>query len=256
MKYPDPAVLESLLPIETRDLTALPSTTIHRDAQPISRFRKGSKFKPTSAASSSGRTNRTPKSSSPRIVFGPGVLARLPAELGRLQLSAPLIVCSPSRADLVAKVKAYIPNLDVRILDPSTIENFPAQNMDDDAITDIHSRDCVVSVGGGSAVAVARIVGSRKAIPHICIPTTYSGNEVRMAMPSYADQTKKKRRRREELLHQPTVIIYDEDLTMSSPRTIPVPVSTTQDSITHPSESSQSFKDTNLPWSYLHLPGV
>ncbi|XWW92394.1 hypothetical protein V2A60_000317 [Cordyceps javanica] len=111
-----------------------------------------------------------------RIVYGPGTIVRLPTELGRLHLTSPLIVASPSRMATARHIQALIPNLDSRILD-SAVVNVKAQLVDD-AVERVTERDCVISVGGSSAVGLARAVSIRKAIPHICIPTTYSGSEV------------------------------------------------------------------------------
>ncbi|KAF7553920.1 hypothetical protein G7Z17_g3279 [Cylindrodendrum hubeiense] len=202
------------------------------------------------------------RASSTRIVLGPGVLDRLPTELGRLGLSAPLIVSSPSRADLTARIHAIIPGLDRHVLDPSIIEQFPARNIDDDAVAGISGRDCVVSVGGGSAVELARIIGLGKAIPHICIPTTYSGSEFMMPPHSPSAKTRDRRRRGKRTSKspkasssKPVVIIYDEDLTISTTKMIFTPDGINTNGNAHSGESRHRTKDDTL-WSYIHLPGV
>ncbi|KAG5929892.1 hypothetical protein E4U42_004084 [Claviceps africana] len=132
--------------------------------------------------SSSTSTKSTPtegsqaEPASPRIVYGPGKICRLPTELGRLRVSAPLIVSSPSRIPLARRIQGLIPNLDSRILD-SAVVNVPAHIVDD-AVSRIDDRDVVISVGGASAVGLAKAIGCRKSIPHVCIPTTYSGSEM------------------------------------------------------------------------------
>ncbi|OAA82317.1 maleylacetate reductase [Akanthomyces lecanii RCEF 1005] len=120
----------------------------------------------------------SPSSAAPssRIVYGPGTIVRLPTELGRLGLSSPLIVVSPSRMATARHIQNLIPNFDSQILD-SAVVNVKAQIVDD-AVERVTERDCVISVGGASAVGLARAVSIRKSIPHICIPTTYSGSEV------------------------------------------------------------------------------
>ncbi|EGX91909.1 maleylacetate reductase [Cordyceps militaris CM01] len=121
----------------------------------------------------------TSPSSAPssRVVYGPGTITCLPAELGRLRLTSPLIVVSPSRMATARHIQALIiPDLGAHILD-SAVVNVRAQIVDD-AVERVAGRDCVISVGGSSAVGLARAVSIRKAIPHICIPTTYSGSEV------------------------------------------------------------------------------
>jgi hypothetical protein len=223
---------------------------------------------------SSSRSNYTKDDSaagnhthfSPRVVYGAGTVQRLPTELGRLLLTAPLIVSSPSRIPLARRIQSLIPNLDSRILD-SALVNVP-QRVVDDAISRITGRDCVISVGGTSAVGLAKTIAARKEIPHICIPTTYSGSE----MPTPADT---RRRQKSDNRHRslsgsassvssvsrktyskslPSIIIYDEDLTAT--------VSSTRfsapdgASILAESRYSRSSNDDDAQWSYIHLPGV
>lgn len=215
-----------------------------------------------SASSSSNNSPRNSSSYSPRVVFGPGAVARLPTELGRLCASSPLIVSSPSRISLARRVQALIPNLDSRILD-SALVNVP-QRVVDDAVARISGRDCVISVGGGSAVKLAKAIGIRKKIPYICIPTTYSGSE----MPLLGDQRRRKDRRHRsdsgspssrrsstdmDSNAMPTIVIYDEDLTSTSASmTISVP----EDSRPPPKSRSNRAADDDAQWSYIHLPGV
>lgn len=207
-------------------------------------------------------SNAAARVSSPRIVLGPGVLDRLPTELRRLDLSAPLIVSSPSRSDLTSRIHALIPDFDTRVLDPSIIEQFPARNMDDDVIDAISGRDCVISVGGGSAVALTRIIGWRKAIPHICIPTTYSGSEFMMRPPTSKTKARDRRRRGRRASNdsratssKPVLIIYDEDLTASTTKTICTPSPLNTNGNAHSGESQHRTED-DIPWGYLHLPGI
>lgn len=217
----------------------------------------------SSASSCGGRRLRGPKKTSPRIVFGHGVLTRLPAELGRLHVSAPLIVASPSRFDVTTRVRASIPNLGSRLLDPDIIARFPTRDVDSDDVPDICGQDCVVSVGGGSAVAVARLISLREGVPHICIPTTYSGRELMVAMPSCAAEPRDRRRKGRRgpgVSNGPnpaiTTIIYDESLTGSSPSFVPAPTGAAADSVAKSSKSSKSRQDTSSLWSFMNLPGV
>ncbi|KPM44618.1 hypothetical protein AK830_g1901 [Neonectria ditissima] len=199
------------------------------------------------------------RTSSPRIVLGPGVLGRLPTELSRLGLSTPLIVSSPSRVDVTTRILAITPNLNARVLDSSVVESFPALRMDGDVIASISGRDCVISVGGGSAVALARTLGLRKGIPHICIPTTHSGNEFRMSTSLYPAKIQHRQFRgrpvsnSKTVYSKPVVIIYDEDLTTSATRTISAPSGT---SMHMDSQLCHRAKTEDELWSYLHLPGV
>ncbi|GAB0136840.1 hypothetical protein EsDP_00005128 [Epichloe bromicola] len=240
--------------------------------------------------SSSGSSRTTPTEGShselaiPRIVYGPGKISRLPTELGRLRVSAPLIVSSPSRISLARRIQSFIPNLNSRILD-SAVVNVPAHVVDD-AVSRIDDRDVVISVGGASAVGLAKAIGYRKCIPHVCIPTTYSGSEM---MPLLLDacparhssmiqgtshsssKTEKPHRRhrgRESSNHSsrkgprttsfrdprvlPAVIIYDDDLTTSESKRFSAP----SDEVAMSRSIELRKGDETSQWSYLHLPGV
>ena len=207
----------------------------------------------SSKRSSGSKGSKASKSSdhhpSPRVVLGPGAIGRLPNELGRLHASSPLIVSSPSRVALAKKIQALIPNLSSRILDSALVQ-VPSRVIDD-TISRITGRDCVISVGGGSAVNLARAIGLRKGIPHICIPTTYSGSE--LVTHTASGREHKKSSLRESKI-PPTVVIYDEDLTMSSPKRFSAPSAAIAMAST--SESRPRPKEDGALWSYLHLPGV
>ncbi|QUC19001.1 uncharacterized protein UV8b_03242 [Ustilaginoidea virens] len=149
-----------------------------------SQARKPHVKSPRSEYGASSKSTRTegshrsshPETPSPRIVYGSGTLARLPTELERLGVTSPLIVSSPSRITLARRIQGLIPSLHARILD-SAVVNVPARVVDE-AVARIDDRDVVISVGGASALGLAKAIGCRKGIPHVCIPTTYSASEM------------------------------------------------------------------------------
>ncbi|EQK97693.1 hypothetical protein G6O67_003894 [Ophiocordyceps sinensis] len=216
----------------------------------------------------------------PRVVYGPGTVACLPTVLGLLRLSCPLIVSSPSRIALARRIQGLVPNLDSHILD-SAVVNVPARVVDD-ALDRISGRDVVISVGGASAVGLAKAIGGRKGIPHICIPTTYSGSEMMPllldASParhssngSSSSSSSSSRRhghgssRRKTASNtstvrdpriQPAVIIYDEELTISPSKRVSAPSDSAVMARSTEFRDSPSKCDETVQWSYIHLPGV
>ncbi|KAJ6437409.1 RhoGEF domain-containing protein [Purpureocillium lavendulum] len=139
--------------------------------------------KASSKGSSNGKghgrsSTTTASASTPRVILGRGALARLPAELARLGVCAPLIVSSPSRVALARRIQTtLLPALDSRILD-SAVVSVPARVVDRALDRGGHGRDAVVSVGGASAVGLAAAIALRRGLPHVCVPTTYSGSEM------------------------------------------------------------------------------
>ncbi|PHH67775.1 hypothetical protein CDD82_1135 [Ophiocordyceps australis] len=152
------------------------SSPVYTSASAILRARALSTGRPAKTSYSASSCSSAASDDSPRVVYGAGTLARLPAELNRLRLTSPLIVSSPSRMTLARHVQALIADYDSHILD-SAVVSVPARVVDD-AVDRISGRDVVISIGGASAVGLAKAIGCRKAIPHICIPTTYSGSEM------------------------------------------------------------------------------
>ncbi|KAL4728371.1 hypothetical protein ACLX1H_005116 [Fusarium chlamydosporum] len=194
---------------------------------------------------SRSRHRRIQRHSKPRVVVGPDTIHRLPSELARLHLSSPIIISSPSRLALARKIQAIIPNLDSRILS-SAIVTVPSR---------ISSRDSVVSVGGGSAVTLARAISLRKGIPHICIPTTYSGSELHPGGgPSDSATEEESNNLAGDSKTLPAVIIYDDNLTMSSPTRFSAP--SDEKVMEDFARADQSPKSEDACWSYLHIPGV
>ena len=167
-----------------------------------------------------------------------------------------MIISSPSRVPLARRVQALISGLDSRILDSAVVQ-VPTRVIDD-AVGRISGRDCVISVGGDSAVGLARAIGMRKKIPHICIPTTYSGAEPGLLGGSQNDKKYGNNRDSKGLI---SIVIYDEDLTRSSPKRFSASsVEILHDTIMEDADSDVSLnkngRGEDAQWSFLNLPGI
>ncbi|RFU76997.1 hypothetical protein TARUN_5244 [Trichoderma arundinaceum] len=216
-----------------------------------------------------------PKPESPRVVFGHGAIASLPTELNKLCLSLPLIIYSPSRLFLANRILSLLPNLDASIIDPDT---YPGS-------ATLSGRDSVISVGGPRAVAMARRISLKLSIPHICIPTMYSGaaGDLPPLGNQIQDHDDLKKPEEDDDVHSdhentslPTVIIYDKRLTESRIKRFSVSsgayvtaeaeaeaevgtataFSGVVDNIDVDASTWRSAKSSTAQWSYIHLPGV
>jgi alcohol dehydrogenase class IV len=72
----------------------------------------------------------------------------------------------------------------------------------------------VISIGGGSTIGLGKAISIRTGLPHICIPTTYSGSEMTPVLGETEDGRKTTRSDPKIL---PGTVIYDVDLTMTLP---------------------------------------
>ncbi|KAK1762758.1 hypothetical protein QBC33DRAFT_500687 [Phialemonium atrogriseum] len=150
-----------------------------------------------------------------RVIFGHGTLQKLPAELERLNLSAPLLLSTPEQVGQAEGLKNDVLQGKVAGLFSEATMHTPT-HVTDRAVEYAKSRsaDCVVSIGGGSTIGLGKAISIRTGMPHICIPTTYAGSEMTPILGETADGAKTTRSDPKIL---PGTVIYDVDLTMTLP---------------------------------------
>lgn len=74
--------------------------------------------------------------------------------------------------------------------------------------------DCLLCVGGGSAVGTAKVVALDRALPIVAIPTTYAGSEM---TPVWGLTEFGRKRTGRSMSVLPRVVIYDPELTTTLP---------------------------------------
>jgi maleylacetate reductase len=147
-----------------------------------------------------------------RIVFGAGAVVELPAELARLGLRRPLVIAGRAQAGyaerLLSVVGAGGSIIGVRV-------HVPAAHADD-ARTRANelAADCLVAIGGGSAVGLAKAVALTAGLPIAAVPTTYSGSELTMIW-GITEEGRKTTGREPGVA--PRLIVYDPELTYDLP---------------------------------------
>ena len=87
----------------------------------------------------------------------------------------------------------------------------------EDALAEVErvGADCLVALGGGSTIGLAKAIALRTDLPQIAIPTTYAGSEMTPILGETKDGRKTTQRTMKVL---PEVVIYDVDLTMTLPK--------------------------------------
>jgi maleylacetate reductase len=152
-----------------------------------------------------------------RVVFGVGVLDRLGEELARLGANRALLVASTRVADDLAErlgerhaatCSEIVQHVPVEVAERATKL---AREVDADAL---------VTVGGGSAVGLAKAVALDLAIPIVAVPTTYAGSELTTIYGLSQDGRKRTGRDPRVL---PKVVLYDPALTVPLPPQVTAP---------------------------------
>ncbi|KAF3206596.1 hypothetical protein TWF106_011213 [Orbilia oligospora] len=184
-----------------------------------------------------------------RVIFGSGTLSKLPSELTRQSLKAPLILCTPQQTSQAEHVASLIPSVagtftEATMHTPTHITQkalLYAQSINSDSI---------ISIGGGSTIGLGKALSIRTGLPHICIPTTYAGSEMTPILGETEDGRKTTRSDPKIL---PGTVIYDVDLTM----TLPAGLSATSgvNAIAHAVEALYS-STANPITSLLALEGI
>lgn len=149
-----------------------------------------------------------------RIVFGAGVLARLPEEVERLGAKRALVLSTPEQAEAAQRVATLLGERSAGVF-PRAVMHVPLETAR--AARDEAARlgaDCAVAIGGGSTTGLGKAIALDSGLPIIAIPTTYAGSEV---TPIYGltDAGVKKTGRDPRVL--PKVVLYDPELTLTLP---------------------------------------
>ncbi|WP_089302597.1 maleylacetate reductase [Haloechinothrix alba] len=155
-----------------------------------------------------------------RVVFGRGRLGQVAEEAVRLEGTRALVLSTPHQRPEAERVAEHLGRLAAGVFDQATMHT-PVE-VTERAIATLRSSnaDCVVSVGGGSTIGLAKAIAVRTGVPQVAIPTTYAGSEVTPILGETEDGVKTTRRGPEIL---PETVIYDPGLT----DTLPVSLSVT-----------------------------
>lgn len=150
-----------------------------------------------------------------RVVFGPGIRATLGDEVRRLGCRRALILSTQPQQLQAASLAAGLGDLAAGIFAGAAMHT-PVE-VTEEAVRRAASleADCLVAVGGGSAIGLGKAIALRTGLPQIALPTTYAGSEATSILGQTEDGRKTTLRSPEVL---PEVILYDVELTLTLPR--------------------------------------
>ncbi|MCE0767736.1 maleylacetate reductase [Pseudonocardia kujensis] len=148
-----------------------------------------------------------------RVLFGSGKAAiHVAGEVRRLSAGRIMVVAS-SRHEHLAETVCR--NLDVAHWFDQVVQHVPVETVAAArAAAADHGVDLLLSVGGGSAVGLAKAIALTTGLPIIAVPTTYAGSEATNVWGTAAQRTKTTGVDDRVL---PASVVYDATLTLSLP---------------------------------------
>jgi alcohol dehydrogenase class IV len=153
-----------------------------------------------------------------RVVFGPGALARLPAEIGLLGAKRALVLSTPEQRASAEAVATLLGERAAGIFAQAVmhvpIETARAARAEAARL----GADCAVAIGGGSTTGLGKAIALESTLesplPIIAVPTTYAGSEMTPIW-GLTEAGVKKTGRDARVL--PRTVIYDPELTLTLP---------------------------------------
>ncbi|MFC5731145.1 MULTISPECIES: maleylacetate reductase [Nocardioides] len=149
-----------------------------------------------------------------RVLFGTGARHAIPDELDRLGVQRVLVVVSASARAAADELSAALGERAVARFDRPMVHTPVTVTDEAMAVVADEFVDAVVTIGGGAATGLGKALVARSPMPHVAVPTTYSGSEVTPVL-GETEEGVKQTRRDASLL--PGTVVYDAELTLRMP---------------------------------------
>jgi maleylacetate reductase len=149
-----------------------------------------------------------------RVVFGADSLTRVPGETELLGAKRAFLVSSPGRAPVVRRLADILADGCCGSFTRAEPHVPEATAEEARAAARNAGADCVVAIGGGSALDLGKYVGLEDEWPIITIPTTYSGAEI---TPGYGINRDGRKVAAIDMRALPKTVVYDPLLTLDLP---------------------------------------
>ena len=149
-----------------------------------------------------------------RVVFGTGSRHRLAEEIGTLGSQRVLVIADPSHSSTAQEIAQQLGTRCAGTYDRVTAhvpEETAAAGRDRARQLDA---DCYLTIGGGSAIGLAKAIALEIEKPIVAVPTTYAGSEMTPIWGLTEGGVKRTGRATRVL---PRLVIYDPELTTSLP---------------------------------------
>ncbi|MCO6056748.1 maleylacetate reductase [Pseudomonas sp. MOB-449] len=174
-----------------------------------------------------------------RIVFGEGRTVQIADELARLKAKRALVITTIAQKAEGEALRGRLGPMGAALFSGAMMHT-PVE-VTEQALAVLHANacDCLVALGGGSTIGLAKALAVRTGLPQIAIPTTYAGSEVTPVL-GETENGVKTTRKADVIL--PKVVIYDVLQTLSLPPL--VSASSALNAIAHAAEALYS-QDAN-----------
>jgi maleylacetate reductase len=149
-----------------------------------------------------------------RVIFGLDSLERLPGEIDRLAAQRPLILHSPHSKDAARSLSGLLDGRLAGLYEGAAAHVPVAAAEAAKAVARDLNADCIVAIGGGSTIGLAKAIALETATPIIAAPTTYAGSEM---TPIWGITQDGQKRTGRAMVALPRVAIYDPRLTLDVP---------------------------------------
>ncbi|MBA3430780.1 MAG: maleylacetate reductase [Actinobacteria bacterium] len=145
-----------------------------------------------------------------RVVFGTGAIGGVAQEVERLGTNRALVVSSSSSAGAGGEIEKRLGARCVARF-TATGGHVPLESVQRArALAAERRADCVVSIGGGPPIGLAKAMALEGNLKHLAVPTTYSGSEM---TPYYAITSGGGKQGGRDDRVRPETVIYDPGLT-------------------------------------------
>lgn len=152
-----------------------------------------------------------------KVVFGKDHLATLPGLVEDFGVTRAAVLTTPGGAAGAAAIAAALGDRHFAAFAGAVVHT-PVE-VTERALENLGGADGLVSLGGGSAIGLGKALALRMGVPHIAIPTTYSGSEISPIL-GQTREGKKTTVRDKRVV--PQAVIYDVALTLSLPLDVTV----------------------------------